>query len=144
MTKSLDLDVPTLLLSPLNSVFPCKCPSPSAAFILKVFLSFIFCFWSYFFFPSHPIFVFVFHCPCHNFVLEGTCFIITSFVQVETGTHPCVYFQKSALVTPQPPDISLPQAVYRRGCGVGGSNQRQTPVLGGVLKLYLRQSFFFV
>lgn len=28
VAKSLDLDVPTLLLSPWNSVFPCKCPSP--------------------------------------------------------------------------------------------------------------------
>lgn len=59
VTKSLDLDVPTLLLSPLNSVFPCKYPSPSAAFILKVFLSFNFCFWSYFFLLSF-FFLFLF------------------------------------------------------------------------------------
>lgn len=53
-------------------------------------------------------------------------------------------FQNSALVTPQPPDISLPpkypQAVSMGGCRQWGEvlENRQTPVLGGVLKLYLK------
>lgn len=91
VTESLDLDVPTLLLSPPNSVFPCKCtPSPSAAFILKV-SEFCFLFLVLFFLPFPPPFLFFvlfFYHPCHNFVLEGTCFIIASFAHIETGTHP--------------------------------------------------------
>lgn len=83
---------------------------PSAAFILKVF-EFYFLFLVLFFLPFFPLPFFVFYRPCHNFMLEGTCFITASFAHIETGTHPCVYFQKSALVMPQPPDISLPQQV---------------------------------
>lgn len=88
-------------------------PPPSAAFILKV-SEFYFLFLVLFFLPFPPPFLFFvlfFYHPCHNFVLEGTCFIIASFAHIETGTHPCVYFQKSALVTPQAPDISLPHQV---------------------------------
>lgn len=51
---------------------------------------------------------------------EGNCFVITSFAQVETGTHYCVYFQNSALVMPQPLDpcpAKYPQIVSMRGCG---------------------------
>lgn len=81
---------------------------------------------------------------------------MASFARVETWTHPCVCFQNSASVIPQPPDISLPHQVppscaYEGVCWGGGSarwcgveTRDRQRCLEGVLKLYLKRFFIYI
>lgn len=87
---------------------------------------------------------------CLLSVLEGTGFTITSFAQGETG--PAVVFPERSLTLPLCP--KSPHAESRGGGGGSsgvrqckgpgdgdGSSQRKMPMLGGVLKLYLKRNF---